>query len=81
MLSHKQKVQGKANALCRVAVVISAARVVSGVVEVMALMGCIQGRFCCSSAVRVIVDQVAAAVEVKPGPATCRHQRSAGRDT
>ncbi len=71
--------------LCRGAlVVISAVHVIPGVVEVVALMGCIQGGLCCSSVVRVIIDQVAAAVEDdddKPGPATCHHERPAGRDT
>ncbi len=47
----------------------SAAHVVPGVVEVVALLSCIQWGFFCSSAVRVIIDQVAAAVEDKHGPA------------
>jgi hypothetical protein len=67
--------------ICRFAVVMSAAHVVPGVVEVVALLGCIQGGFCCSSAVREIIDQVVAAVEDKPGPTTFHHQRPAGCDT
>jgi hypothetical protein len=58
-----KNIQGKSNVLCRFAVVISAARVVPGIAEEAALLGCIQGDFCCSSAVRVIVDQVAETVE------------------
>ncbi len=58
--------------LCRFAVVISAAHVVPGVVEVVALLGCMGG-LCCSSAIRVIIGQVAAAVEHKPGPAAQPH--------
>ena len=41
----------------------------------------VQRGLCGSSAVRAIVDQVAAAVEDKPRPATRRHQRPTGRDT
>ncbi len=48
---------------------ISAAHVVPGVVEVMALLGCILEGFFCSSAVRVNIDQVAAAFKDMPGPA------------
>ncbi len=43
---------------------------VSGVVEVVALLGSIKGGFCRSSAAREVVNQVTAAVEDKPGPAT-----------
>ncbi len=52
-----------------------------GVVEVAALLGSVQRSLCGSSAVRAIVDQVAAAVEDKPRPATRRHKRPTGRDT
>ncbi len=60
---------------------ICAACVCRGAVEVVALLGFIQRGPCCSSAVRAIVDQVAAAIKDKPGPATRRHQRPTGRDT
>ncbi len=70
MLSHKQKVQGEANALCCFAVLICAACVCRGIVEVVALLGFIQRGLCCKSAVWAIVDQVAAAIKNKPGPAT-----------
>ncbi len=81
MPSHKQIAQGKANALCHFAVVMSAACVVCRVVEVLALLGSIKGSFCCSSAARAIVDHVAAAVEDKLGPSTRLHKRSAGCGT
>ena len=42
-----------------------------GVVEVVALLGSVKRGFCRSSAVWAIVNQVTAAVENKPGPATC----------
>ncbi len=80
-LSHKQKVQGKASALCCFAVLICAACVCRGVVEVVALLGFIQRGLCCSSAVWAIVDQVAAAINDKLGSAARRHQRPTGRDT
>ena len=41
----------------------------SGVVEVVALLGSIKGGFRRSCAARAVVNQVAAAVEDKPGPA------------
>ncbi len=81
VLSHKRKVQGKAHALCCFALVICAACVCRGVVEVAVPLGPVQRGLCGSCAVRAIVDQVAAAVEVKPRPATRRHQRPTGRDT
>jgi hypothetical protein len=81
VLSHGQKEQGNANALCGFAVVICATCVRRGVVEVVALLGSIQRGLCCSSAVRAIVDQVAAAIKDKPGTATRRDQRPTGRDT
>ncbi len=40
------------------------------VVEVVALRGSVQRGLCCSSAVRAIVYQVAAAIKDKPSPAT-----------
>jgi hypothetical protein len=52
VLSHKQKLQGKANALSCFAMLICAACVCRGVVEVVALLGSIQRGLCCSSAVR-----------------------------
>ncbi len=58
------KVQDKAHVLSHLAVEISAARVVQGLVKVAvvaALLGCIQEGFCCSSAVWVVVDQAVAA--------------------
>ena len=70
-----KKVQGKASALCCFAVLICAVCVCHGVVEVAALLGFIQRGLRCSSAVWVIVDQVAAAIKNKPNPATRRHQR------
>ena len=54
---------------------ICAACVCRGVVEVAALLGYIQRGLCCSSAVWAVVDQVAAAIKDKPDPATRRHQR------
>ena len=48
---------------------ICAACVCRGVVEVVALLGFIQRGLCCSSAVWAIADQVAAAIEDKQGPA------------
>ncbi len=81
VLSHKRKVQGKVNALCCFALVICAACVCREVVEVLALLGSVQRGLCCISAVRAIVDQVAAAIKDKPDPATRRHQRPTGRDT
>ena len=42
----------------------------SGVVEVVALLGSIKGGFRRSCAARAVVNQVAAAVEDKPGPAS-----------
>ncbi len=68
VLSHKRKVQGKANALCCFAVVIYAACVCRGVVEVVALLGSVQRDLCGSSTARAIVYQVAAADEDKPRP-------------
>ncbi len=65
VLSLKRKVQGKANALCCFALVICAACVCHGVVDVVALLGSVQRGLCGSSAIRAIVDQVAAAVEDK----------------
>ncbi len=68
--------------LCLFAMVISAApRLVPGVVEVVALLGCIQGGLLLQQRAGAIVDQVVAVVEGTPGSATCRHQRPAGRDT
>ncbi len=58
-----------------------AACVCRGVVEVVALLGSVQRGLCGSSTVGAIVDQVTAAVEDKPRPATRRHQRLTGRDT
>ncbi len=58
--------------LCCFAVLICAACVCRGVVEVVALLGFIQRGLCCSSAVRAIVDQVATAIKDKPGPAKHR---------
>ena len=52
--------------LCRFVVVISAARAIPSVLEVLAHLGGIQGGFYCSSAVKMIVNQVAAMVEDKP---------------
>ena len=63
------------------AVIISATCVVSVVDDVIALLSSIQGGFCCTSVVRVIVDQVVAPVEDKPGLATRRHQQQARCDT
>ncbi len=54
---------------------------VSGVVEVVALLSSVEGGFRRSSAARAVVNQVTAAVEDKPGPATRRHQRPARCDT
>jgi hypothetical protein len=51
-------------------VLICAACVCRGVVEVVSLLVFIQRGLCCSSAVWAIVDQVAAAIKDKPGPAT-----------
>ncbi len=48
---------------------ICAACVCRGIVEVAAPLGFIQRSFCCSSALWAIVDQVAAAIKDKPGPA------------
>ncbi len=82
VLRHQQKkVQGKASALCCFAVLICAACVCRGVVEVAALLGFIQRGLCCISAVCEIVDQAAAAIKDKPAPAMRRHQRPTGRDT
>ena len=50
--------------------VICAACVCRGVVEVAALLGFIQRGLCCSSAVWAIADQVAAAIKDIPGPAS-----------
>ena len=55
--------------LCCFAALICAACVCRGVVEVVALLGFVQRGPCCSSAVWAIVDQVAAAIKDKPGPA------------
>ncbi len=55
--------------LCCFAVLLCAVCVCREVVEVAALLGFIQQGLCCSSAVRAIVDQVAAAIKDKPGPA------------
>jgi hypothetical protein len=46
-------------------VVASAASMFRGVVKVVALLGFVQRGLCCSSAVRAMVDQAAAAVEDK----------------
>ena len=81
VLSHKRKVQGKASALCCFTLVICAACVCRGVVEVAALLGFIQRGLCSSSAVWAIGDQVVAAIKDKPGPATRRNQRPTGCDT
>ncbi len=51
VLSHKRKVQGKANALCCFALVICAACVCRGVVEVVALLGSVLRGLCGSSTV------------------------------
>ena len=77
VLSHKQKSTGQskcATLLRCFAALICAACVCRGVVEVVALLSFIQQGSCCSSAVWAIVDQVAAAIKDKPGPATRRHQ-------
>jgi hypothetical protein len=66
VLSHKRKAQAvhrakrKENALCCFALVICAACVCRGVVEVAALLGSVQRGLCSISTVRAIVDQVAA---------------------
>ena len=49
---------------------VCAACVCRGVVEAVALLGFIQRGLCCSSAIWAIVDQAAAAIKDKPGPAT-----------
>ena len=66
------EIQGKANELCCFAMVQGTALVISGVVDMVALLGSVEGGFCRSSAARAVVNQVTAAVEDKPGPAT-RH--------
>jgi hypothetical protein len=55
--------------------------VVSGVVEVVALLGSAKGGFRDSSAARAVVNQVTAAVEDEPSPTTRRHQRPTRCDT
>ena len=52
-----------------------------GVVEVVALLSSVKGGFCRRSAARAVINQVTAAVEDKPGPATRRHQRPTRSDT
>ncbi len=59
----KSRGTGQRNELCRFDVVRSAAWVVPGVVEVVAILGSVRWGFCCSSAIWAIVDRIVAAVD------------------